>query len=196
MLKVALTGNIGSGKTLICRFFEILGVPVFYADSEAKKLYENKNILLKVKQEFGDEILTSQGNLNKTLLAEKIFTNKENLKKINGIIHPEVFKIFEEWAGNQKNKPYVIQEAAILFETGGYKRFDRTILVYAPEEMLIERVVKRDGLSRQEVLNRLQNQMDQEHKKQLADYLILNDNSQLLIPQILKLHQQLSEFSK
>ena len=196
MLKVALTGNIGSGKTLICRFFEILGVPVFYADSEAKKLYENKNILLKVKQEFGDEILTSQGNLNKTLLAEKIFTNKENLKKINGIIHPEVFKIFEEWARNHRNKPYVIQEAAILFETGSYKRFDRTILVYAPEEMLIQRVVKRDGLSRQEVLNRLQNQMDQEHKKQLADYLILNDNSQLLIPQILKLHQQLSEFSK
>jgi len=196
MLKVALTGNIGSGKTLICRFFEILGVPVFYADSEAKKLYENKNILLKVKQEFGEEILTSQGNLNKTLLAEKIFTNKENLKKINGIIHPEVFKIFEEWARNHRNKPYVIQEAAILFETGSYKRFNRTILVYAPEEILIERVMKRDGLSRQEVLNRLQNQMDQEHKKQLADYLILNDNSQLLIPQILKLHQQLTEFSK
>jgi len=196
MLKVALTGNIGSGKTLICRFFEILGVPVFYADAQAKKLYENKNILLKVKQEFGDEILTSQGNLNKTVLAEKIFTNKENLKKINSIIHPEVSKIFEEWAGNQRNKPYVIQEAAILFETGGYKRFDKSILVYAPEEILIERVMKRDGLSRKEVLNRLQNQMDQEKKKQLADYLILNDNSQLLIPQILKLHQQLMDLQK
>ena len=196
MLKVALTGNIGSGKTLICRFFEILGVPVFYADAQAKKLYENKKILLKVKQEFGDEILTSQGNLNKTVLAEKIFTNKENLKKINSIIHPEVSKIFEEWAGNQRNKPYVIQEAAILFETGGYKRFDKSILVYAPEEILIERVMKRDGLSRKEVLNRLQNQMDQEKKKQLADYLILNDNSQLLIPQILKLHQQLMDLQK
>ncbi|TVQ88694.1 MAG: dephospho-CoA kinase [Bacteroidetes bacterium] len=195
MLKVALTGNIGSGKTLICRFFEILGIPVFYADAEAKKLYENKNILLKVKQEFGDQILTSQGNLDKTLLAEKIFTNKENLKKINRIIHPEVFKIFEEWINNQKNKPYVIQEAAILFETGGYKRFDKTILVYAPYETLVERVMKRDGLKRQEVLNRLHNQMDQEQKKQLADYLLLNDNSQLLIPQILKLHQQLTELS-
>jgi dephospho-CoA kinase len=195
MLKVALTGNMGSGKTVICRFFEMLDVPVFYADIEAKKLYANPAIIQKVKALFGREVISSDGNVNKKTLADKVFSDKEKLKKLNNIIHPEVHRLFEHWTKQHEYKTYCIQEAAIIFETGGYKRFDKTILVHASEDILIKRVMKRDGISRREVLDRLKNQMDQEKKKELADYLLPNDNSMLLIPQILEIHKELSHFS-
>ncbi|MBW6478489.1 MAG: dephospho-CoA kinase [Bacteroidales bacterium] len=195
MLKVALTGNMGSGKTVICRFFEMLNVPVFYADIEAKKLYTNPSIIQKVKALFGKGVITSEGSVDKKALAGKVFSNKEKLKELNKIIHPEVHKMFDQWAKQQESKPYCMQEAAIIFETGGYKRFDKTILVHAPEEILIERVMKRDTISRTEVLDRLQNQMSQERKKELADYLLPNDNSMLLIPRILEIHSELMHLS-
>ena len=195
MLKVALTGNMGSGKTVICRFFEMLDVPVFYADIEAKKLYTNPAILQKVKALFGKEVFTSDGSVNKKALAVKVFSDKEKLKKLNDVLHPDVHKMFDQWARQHDNKPYCIQEAAIIFETGGYKRFDKTILVHAPEDILLERVMKRDAISRREVLDRLKNQMDQEEKKELADYLLPNDNSTLLIPRILEIHKELNHFS-
>lgn len=195
MLKIALTGNMGSGKTVICRFFEMLDIPVFYADIEAKKLYTNPAILQKVKALFGKEVFTSDGNINKKALADIVFSDKEKLNKLNNVIHPDVHKLFDHWARQHDNKPYCIQEAAIIFETGGYKLFDKTILVHAPEDILIERVMKRDDISRREVLDRLKNQMDQEEKKKLADYLIPNDNSTLLIPRILEIHKELNQFS-
>jgi dephospho-CoA kinase len=195
MLKVALTGNMGSGKTVVCRFFEMLGVPVFYADIEAKKLYENPLIIQKVKTLFGKEVITPDGSVDKKALAAKVFSDKAKLKELNNIIHPKVHKMFDQWVKQHKRKPYCIQEAAIIFETGGYKRFDKTILVHAPEDVLVERVMKRDAISRTEVLDRLKNQMSQERKKELADYLLPNDNSMLLIPRILEIHSELMQHS-
>ncbi len=196
MLKVALTGNMGSGKTVVCRFFEMLDIPVFYADIEARKLYSNNEILHKVKALFGEDIFISDGSINKKKLASKVFSNKKKLKELNNILHPEVHKMFDQWAKENVGKPYCIQEAAIIFETGGYKRFDKTILVHAPEEILIERVMKRDAISRREVLDRLKNQMNQEKLKDLASYLLPNDNSILLIPRILEIHSKLNHLSK
>jgi len=196
MLKVALTGNIGSGKSVVCKFFEMLDVPVFYADKEAKKLYANSVILLKIRNLFGNQVFTSDGNINKKALADIVFSDKEKLTELNALIHPKVYRIFEQWAKQYENKPYCIQEAAIIFETGGYKCFDKTILVHAHEEILIERVMKRDAISRREVLNRLKNQMNQEKKKDLASYLLPNDNSILLIPRILEIHSKLNILSR
>ena len=195
MLKVALTGNMGSGKSVVCKFFEMLEVPVFYADKEAKKLYSNSEILQKIRNLFGNEVFTSDENINKKALANIVFSDKEKLKELNALIHPEVYKMFDQWAKQHKNKPYCMQEAAIVFESGGYKRFDKTILVHAPDEILIERIIKRDGISRHEAMERLKNQMDQEKKKKLACYLLNNDNSILLIPQILDIHKQLIRLS-
>lgn len=190
MLKIAVTGNIGSGKTLISRFFETLRVPVFYADREAKKLYDDPVILEKLAILFGYDVLNNKGEVNKKRLAEIIFSNKENLEKINAFIHPKVRYKFNNWVKEQEDQPYCIQEAAIVFETGAYKYFDKTILVYAPEDLLVERVMKRDSITRKQVLQRLENQMSQKQKTKLADYIITNDNSCLLIPQLLKLHNE------
>ncbi len=196
MLKVALTGNIGSGKSVICKFFEMLEVPVFYADSEAKKLYNNPEILEKIKNLFGKKVFTPEGSLNKRALANQVFSDKDKLKELNALIHPEVYKAFDKWILQHPDKPYCLQEAAIVFETGGYIRFDKTILVHAPEEILIERVMKRDSLSRSEVLERLNNQMDQNQKMMLASYLLPNDNTILLIPRILEIHSELIRLSE
>lgn len=195
MLKVAVTGNIGSGKTLISRVFETLKAPVFYADREAKKLYDDPSVLKKLAELFGYDILNNKRDLNKNKLAEVIFSNKENLEKINAFIHPKVYYKFNTWLKHQKNQPYCIQEAAIIFETGSYKLFDKTILVYAPENLLIERVMKRDSITRKQVLQRLENQMPQKQKAELADYIITNDNSCLLLPQLLKIHNELIKLS-
>jgi len=195
MLKVAVTGNIGSGKTMISRFFETLRVPVFYADREAKKLYDNPVVLKKMTEMFGPDLLNNSGKLNKNKLAEIIFNDKANLEKINAFIHPRVRDKFNQWLTEQKDQPYCIQEAAIVFETGLYKQFDKIILVYAPEDMLIERVMKRDSVAQNQVLKRLENQMPQKLKAELADYILNNNNSCLLLPQMLKIHKELIKLS-
>ena len=195
MLKVAVTGNIGSGKTMISRFFETLRVPVFYADREAKKLYDNPVVLKKMTEMFGPVLLNNSGKLNKNKLAEIIFNDKANLEKINAFIHPRVRDKFNQWLTEQKDQPYCIQEAAIVFETGLYKQFDKIILVYAPEDMLIERVMKRDSVAQNQVLKRLENQMPQKLKAELADYILNNNNSCLLLPQMLKIHKELIKLS-
>ncbi len=195
MLKVAVTGNIGSGKTMISRFFKTLKVPVFYADREAKKLYDNPVVLKKMTEMFGPDLLNNSGKLNKNKLAEIIFNDKANLEKINAFIHPRVRDKFNQWLTEQKDQPYCIQEAAIVFETGLYKQFDKIILVYAPEDMLIERVMKRDSVAQNQVLKRLENQMPQKLKAELADYILNNNNSCLLLPQMLKIHKELIKLS-
>ncbi len=190
MFKVAITGNMGSGKTSICRVFELLDVPVFYADKHALKLYSNKDFLKKIAETFGPEILTKDNQLNRQALADIVFKDENKLETLNKLIHPRVFQQFEQWQKRQPHKPYCIQEAAILFETGWHKYFDKTILVYAPEEELTRRVMKRDQVSLQKVKDRLTHQMPQEKKMALADYRLNNDNSQLLIPEVLNLHEE------
>ncbi|WP_179413595.1 dephospho-CoA kinase [Mucilaginibacter sp. E4BP6] len=194
MLKIGITGNIGSGKTTVSKIFEVLGIPVFYADDEAKKVMVDDDILVnELKQTFGSESYFEDGTLNRKHIAGIVFNNEAELKKLNAIVHPAVFRAFDNWVPRFKNAPYVLKEAALLFESSSYKMCDKSIMVTSPLELRIERVILRDGLSRDEILNREARQFSEEKKLQLADYAIKNDNTELVIPQVLALHKQFLE---
>ncbi len=190
MLKIGITGNIGSGKTTISKIFEVLGIPVFYADDEAKKVMVNDEILIgAIKQTFGQESYFEDGSLNRKHISNIVFKSETELAKLNAIVHPAVFRAFDNWVPKFKNVPYVLKEAALLFESDSYKMCDKTIMVTAPLEMRIQRVMQRDGLSEAEVRGRDAKQFTEEKKLELADYAIKNDNSELVIPQVLALHE-------
>jgi dephospho-CoA kinase len=190
MMKVGLTGGLGSGKSTVAKVFETLRIPVFYADDESKKITDtSKEVKDQLISAFGEE-LYKEGILNRGMLASIIFNDAEAIKKVNAIIHPAVAAAFKKWAEAQKSA-YVLQEAAILFETGGYKRFDKNILVSAPEELRIERVMARSGWTKEEALQRMANQWGESQKISLADFVILNDGSKPLLPQILAIHENL-----
>lgn len=191
MLKIGITGNIGSGKTTISKIFEVLGIPVFYADDEAKKVMVNDAIVIdELKQAFGSESYFEDGSLNRKHIAGIVFNNEKELKKLNAIVHPAVFRAFDNWLPHFKNAPYILKEAALLFESSSYKMCDKSIMVTAPLEMRIERVMLRDGLSRDEILSREAKQFSEEKKLELADYAIRNDNTESVIQQVLALHKQ------
>ncbi len=191
MLKVGLTGNIGSGKTLVCQIFESLGVSVFYADKIALELYDNSEIRNLVKQVFGDDVYDSKGKLIRQKLASLVFHNEQALRKINGIIHPGVVTEYLKWLDKRADEDYTVHEAAILFESGLEHEFDHIIMVSAPEEVRLQRVLDRDGVDENEVKARMKNQWPEEKKVGKADFVIINDGKQFLIPQILKIHNQL-----
>lgn len=191
MLKIGLTGNIGSGKTTVAKVFEVLGIPVFYADDAAKKvMVADIELIDGVKQAFGSEAYFADATLNRKHIANIVFNNADELAKLNALVHPAVFRAFDAWALQQKQVPYVIKEAAILFESGSYKMCDQTILVSAPLEQRLERVMQRDGITKEEAAARDARQMNEEDKIKLADHIIVNDGSRLVIPQVLNLHQQ------
>lgn len=192
MTKVGVTGGIGSGKTLICQVFEKLGIPVFYADDEAKRLLNtDPQVKESMREYFGKDIYDDTG-IKKAYLASKIFNNKDALSKVNSIVHPVVRKLFARWVKEKEAAfPYVIEEAAILFESGVYQDLDYNILVYAPEELRINRVISRDHASMEQVKARMEHQMKDEDKMAMADAVIYNDESRLVIPQILEIHQRL-----
>jgi dephospho-CoA kinase len=191
MLKIGITGGIGSGKSTISKIFEILGIPVFYADDQAKAVMTSDPILVtELKQAFGNETYFADGSLNRKYIADIVFNDVEKLKILNSISHPAVFRAFDKWVADVKDAPYVAKEAALMFESGSNKLCDKNILVYAPLEMRINRVISRDGLSRAEVESRNARQFTDEQKRNLADYVINNDDSELVIPQVLALHQQ------
>jgi len=195
MLKVGITGNIGSGKTTVSRIFEILGVPVFYADDAAKKVMVEDPILIDtLKKEFGRESYFDDGSLNRKYIAGIVFNNETELAKLNAIVHPAVFRAFDNWLAGIKNAPYVMKEAALLFESSSYKMCDKTIMVTAPLELRINRVMQRDNLTRAEVESRNARQFSEEEKIQLADFVIRNDDTELVIPQVLELHKQFSSY--
>jgi len=196
MLKVSVTGNIGSGKTTICKVFEILGVPVFYADLQAKECLDEKEIKEAILKEFGASVFDKNKKVVRKLLAELVFRDKKKLESLNQIIHPRVNDKYANWAAQLLSTPYCIKEAAIVFETATQNKYDYNIMVYAPDELLIERTMKRDGQTIAEVNARLANQMSQKEKINLANFVINNDNKTLVIPQIIELHNILLSLSK
>lgn len=192
MKVIGITGGIGSGKTTACQIFEQLGVPVYYADVRAKELMAMDGPLkAKIIQAFGEQAY-SAGRLDRAYLAKEVFGNKERLSVLNGLVHPAVSDDFDAWLEDQKDADYVLKEAAILFESGAYQAVDFTVLIIAPEDVRIQRVVQRDGTTPEQVLQRIKNQWTQERKAKLADHIINNDGANLLTPQVLELHNRFS----
>lgn len=191
MLKVGLTGNIGSGKTWVCQVFEALNVPVFYADLEARKILNSKQVISEIKEIFGADMLISDSEIDRKKLAAVVFQNKKELEKLNQLIHPKLRVHFSEWAENHKEYPYVLLEAAILFENGFNKYLDLSITVSAPLEIRLQRVMLRDGSTKEEVLARMDNQWNEKRKIAASNFVIINDGQQMILSQVLKIHQQL-----
>lgn len=189
-LKIGITGGIGSGKSYVAKVFKALGVPFYDADKEAKELM-NSNLAIRdaLISTFGKEVYDSEGRLDRAYLASQVFRDKERLDKLNAIVHPVVIQHGEDWSMSQ-NFPYSLKEAALLFESGSYKKLDYTILVTAPADIRITRVMQRDTITREEVLDRINKQLPDEEKQKLADFTIVNDGLTPLLPQILPLHQQ------
>ena len=194
MLRIGLTGGIGSGKSTIARMFEVLGVPVYYADKASKRLYNtDKELMAALKQHFGEDIYTG-GEINKTRLAEIVFNDEKKLALLNSLVHPPTIRDAEKWMSKQ-NSPYVVKEAALLFESGSVASLDYVIGVRAPVALRIKRVMDRDGVTRDEVMRRINRQIDEEIKMKLCDFIIQNNEQQLVIPQVLALHQKLVALS-
>lgn len=190
-IKVGVTGGIGSGKSTIARIFESMGYPVYYADARAKNLLvTNKLLISDIKHLFGDDIYQEDGQINRKKLGSIVFNNKEKLAQLNALVHPAVAQDFFRWTEKQTTK-IVFEEAAILFETGAYKRMDFNILVTAPKEERIKRTMSRDNASREEILSRMENQWEDEQKIPLADFLIDNGGEVLVIPQVLEVLKKL-----
>lgn len=190
MLKVGLTGNIGSGKTMVAGVFKTFGIPVFDADFEAKMLLNSESIKLRLFEDFGPGIFHNS-EIDRKKLAGIVFNDKESLKKLNAIVHPAVRDRFGKWLTEIPLKPYLIYEAAIIFESGFNQNLDYTIMISADEETRINRVMRRDNATREMALSRTKNQWPQAQKCKMADFVISNENSELLIPQILKIHHEL-----
>ena len=192
MKKVGITGGIGSGKTTVCKIFEILGIPIYYADDKAKELIvKNEALRTKLIAAFGEETYLPDGSYNRTYIANIVFSDKDSLAELNAIVHPAMYQDGVDWHKAQKKVPYTLKEAAILFESKGHLQMDKTILVVAPEAVRIERVLKRDDTTVEAVKARIDKQLPDAEKIKLADFIILNDGKAPLVPQILKIHDRL-----
>jgi dephospho-CoA kinase len=189
-LKVGVTGGIGSGKTTVCRIFSLLGVPVFSADDTARKIMDSDIEIEKRINNVAGRNMYSASGLDRKGLAALIFNNRDLLEKINKIVHPVVREKFELWAGGLESE-YVIYEAAILFESGASSMLDRIITVIAPVEERIARVIRRNNLSREQVLERIRNQSDDDFKISGSDYVIDNSENEMIIPAIITIHNDL-----
>lgn len=186
MKSIGITGGIGSGKSLVCKIIEKLGYPVFYADEAAKKVMNEDQTLKSELIHLLGENAYLNNELNRPFIAEQIFKNPQLKKEVSALVHPAVYRAYENWKKVQKSA-LVFNESALLFETGSYKSFDATILVTANRETRIQRVMKRDGLSRDAVLERISNQLEDDSKQKLCDFEIVNDEQKLLIPEMIKI---------
>lgn len=196
MLRVGITGGIGSGKSTVCRVFEELGISVYYADAEVKKMYtENSELQHKITALFGPESFQN-GILNRPFISSRVFKDPALLQQLNAIVHPLVFADYDTWCEAHKNETYTLKEAAIMFESGSDKQMDFIIGVTAPLELRIARTMQRDGLSREDVIARVQKQMPDEELIKRCDFLIENDGDKSLVQQVLNLHHILLEKAK
>lgn len=190
MLKVGITGGIGSGKTIVCQVFETLGIPVFYADHAARFLMESDAaIISSIKALLGEDVYQG-GVLNREKIASIVFRAPKLLQDLNAIVHPAVIRYGQQWMESQKSD-YVIKEAALFFESGSYKEMDIMIGVYAPRKTRILRVMERDQSTQEKILERMSQQMDEEEKMKLCDFVITNDDSHAILPQVLKVNEEL-----
>ena len=191
MLKIGITGGIGSGKTTVCRVFETLGIPVFYADTVAKEIMTSDKILVKgITEAFGKDSYI-EGTLNRPHIAAQVFSSQERLDRLNALVHPAVFRAFELWLDTVPvQAPYILKEAALLFESGSYKMCDRSILVIAPIALRLARVIERDQSTEEQVRARMDKQFSDEQKSAMADDFITNEGSKSVILQVLDLHQK------
>ena len=190
MLKVGITGGIGSGKSVVCQVFETLGIPVFYADKAARYLMEHDALLIdSIKMLFGNDVYEG-GKLNREKVASVAFRDHNVLQELNSIVHPATIRYGLQWMEKQ-NAPYTLKEAAIFFESGSEGSVDVMIGVYAPRKVRILRVMERDGISQEKVLERMAQQMDEEEKMKRCDHVITNDGETAIIPQVLALHELL-----
>lgn len=193
---MGITGGIGSGKTTVCKIFETLNIPIYYADDRAKWLMVNSPTLQTgITQLFGKEAYLEDGALNRAHIGSIAFKDPAKLQKLNALVHPAVFVDGENWQQEQLalGAPYTLKEAALIYETGSYKMLDKVIVVTASEELRIARVMKRDDLSEEEVKERIARQMPEAEKVAKADFVINNDGQHSLIKQVLAIHQALLE---
>lgn len=195
MITVGITGGIGSGKSLVCKIFEVTGSPCYYADDRAKALMnEDPELAEKLKYHFGADIY-EDGHLNRAKLSGMVFNDPSKLQTLNDIVHPAVGKDFDRWRA-QSTSDIVFKEAALLVESGSYKNLDFLICVTAPDETRIKRVMKRDQVSREDVLNRMKNQWKQEEKAAKSDYVIENNGNELLLPKVMRVYEELKQNAK
>lgn len=192
MLQIGITGGIGSGKTTVCKIFATLGIPIYYADAEAKRLMvEDEELIRQVKIIFGQAAYFEDGSLNRKHVAQIAFNTPAKLALLNAAVHPAVARDGIRWNAEQQGVPYTLKEAALLFESGSNEGLDKVICVTAPLELRIKRVLERDQTSREAVLARADKQLPEEVKIERSDFVIVNDGAQLLIPQVYRIHQQL-----
>jgi dephospho-CoA kinase len=189
-MKLGVTGGIGSGKTSVCKVFTVLGVPVFSADRAAREIIDGNEDIKEAINSIAGKDLYINGSLDRMALATLIFNNTKLLEKVNSLVHPVVFEHFEIWLKEQSSR-YVIMEAAILFESGASKLVDRIATIIAPVEERLNRVILRSRLSREQVMERMKNQMDDETRIRLSDYIISNSENDMIIPAILKIHEDI-----
>lgn len=191
-LQIGITGGIGSGKSMVCKIFGCLGIPVYDADSRAKSIMTTDGILVEqIKKEFGNLAYDAEGVLNRSYLSSAVFGNAEKLKKLNDLVHPRVALDGDQWTAEQMGKKYLVREAALLFESGSYKKMDKIIVVTAPEPLRVKRVLARDKQrTEEEVLKIIRNQLNEEEKVKRADFVVTNDETELLVPQVINLHQK------
>jgi dephospho-CoA kinase len=195
MLKIGITGGIGSGKTTVCRVFEVLGIPVFYADVVAKEIMVTDPLLREgIKKTFGEESYLDDQALNKAHIAQIVFNNVAELDKLNALVHPAVFRAFDQWISRvPEHHLYILKEAALLFESGSYSMCDKTIVVLSSADTRRERVMARDQVTAQQVQARMDKQFSDEQKIKMADYIIHNQESCSIILQVLALHEQFTK---
>ncbi len=194
MLKVGITGGIGSGKSTVSKVFEVLGIPVYYADDAARRIMNEDEVLkAAIIKEFGEATYTN-GALNRSYLAAKVFNDNQQLEKLNALVHPATLRDADNWMKKQ-NSPYTLKEAALIFESGAQQQLDYVIGVYAPATLRIHRTMKRDAISKEEVTARMDKQMDETIKMKLCDFIITNDEQQALLPQVMQLHEKLLQLS-
>lgn len=188
--KIAITGNIGSGKSLICKIFNHLGINTFHSDEETKKLYLLPDVKKEIIDHFGEEVYFADGSLNKKLLSYHLFQNESALKFIESLLYPKLNQVFDEWCEKQTSD-FVLFESAILFEKNFDNQFDKIIFISAPEEVRLKRAMQRDRCDEDNVRSRMRLQWSEDVKTSKSDYIINNDGVEMLIPQVVKIYNEL-----